>query len=390
MKIKTIRHIKENGCRYDIQIDNNSCYYANGILIHNTDGQQISFTWKNGQLLFARNKSHIKNKAQNAMTISELSKKFSGRDALETAFNIAAVDLSNAIKNLSDKQKDKIFKNGKKLVSCEVIYTENENLISYGANEIRFHGTKEYNLEGKEIDSNKKDGRILAGMLKQVKQDKQSTYQIKNLQNVNLPEIPDFESQTSNFTSDLDKIMKKYKLSDNDTINDYQRKYFINLAESKNINYNQELIDRWATGNKSYSMKEIKKDFSEEQLNKIKEIEDNISEYYQKSIEPIENIILKLGVTVLKNMTNIMSLHPDKSNRKVAKKIENSISKIKEKGNEELKAKLNKELKRMEAAGGFESIVPTEGITFMWKGKFMKLTGSFSPQDKIVNMVNKL
>jgi hypothetical protein len=64
-------------------------------------------------------------------------------------------------------------------------------------------------------------------------------------------------------------------------------------------------------------------------------------------------------------------------------KIENTISKIKTNGDEEDVKKLERQLARVTAAGGLESIVPTEGITFVYKGKLYKYTGIFAPLHQI-------
>lgn len=65
-------------------------------------------------MLFARNKGNLKNFGENALTTQELADKFKGRDALEQAYNSAAVDLHNAITKLTEKQRNKIFREGKK------------------------------------------------------------------------------------------------------------------------------------------------------------------------------------------------------------------------------------------------------------------------------------
>jgi hypothetical protein len=41
------------------------------------------------------------------------------------------------------------------------------------------------------------------------------------------------------------------------------------------------------------------------------------------------------------------------------------------------------ELERVASAGGLEAIVPTEGITFVYKGKIYKFTGIFAPLHQI-------
>ena len=52
-------------------------------------------------------------------------------------------DLSKSIGSLSDKQKEKIFGNGKRWMNLEVMYPAAGNVIDYDV-EIIFHGTLEY------------------------------------------------------------------------------------------------------------------------------------------------------------------------------------------------------------------------------------------------------
>jgi len=355
-----------------------------------TDGQNLLFSWKDSQMIFARNKGHLKNYGDNALTTMELAKKFKGRGALEQAYNAAAIDLSTAIKNLSSKQREKIFKNGKKFMSCEVIYPDNPNIIPYGASELRFHGTKEYDVNGIEIDDNKEDGRVLAGMIKQVKQDKQSTYEIKDLKKVDLPKTEDFKEQSSRLIKKLENIMKKYKLSNNNTLYDYRKSYFKLLLEKKNTDYNDKLLNRWAGFDKSYSIKQIKNDFSEDDFEKIKEIDDNIKKHIKDCMLPIENTLLDLGTIVLKNISDVMSLNPEEAKQDMRKRLVKAIKEIKSKGGPKMIDKLKLELNRLRSAGGFEGILPTEGITFIWKGNFMKITGAFAAQNQLINLLWQL
>jgi hypothetical protein len=45
---------------------------------------------------------------------------------------------------------------------------------------------------------------------------------------------------------------------------------------------------------------------------------------------------------------------------------------------------LQKHLSRIEALGGFEKIVPLEGIVFTYGGNTYKLTGSFAPVNQLL------
>ena len=76
---------------------------------------------------------------------------FSGRGDIEKAFVSAMSDLQKALKGLSKKQKDKVFAEGKKFMSLEVIYPATSNVIPYDKSLLQFHGTIEYNSAGSPI-----------------------------------------------------------------------------------------------------------------------------------------------------------------------------------------------------------------------------------------------
>ena len=81
-----------------------------------------------------RNKGHLKNKGENALDIKGVSDKFQGRGGLSDEDTIIWMkDLSNAIKALTDKQRDKIFKQAACFMNLEVIYPTSVNVIPYSA-----------------------------------------------------------------------------------------------------------------------------------------------------------------------------------------------------------------------------------------------------------------
>ena len=76
------------------------------------DGQNLMVSWKNGQLVAARNKGHLKNGGKTAPTTAGIANMFSGRGNIKKAFVGAMRDLEKSISGLSNAQKTKIFGNG--------------------------------------------------------------------------------------------------------------------------------------------------------------------------------------------------------------------------------------------------------------------------------------
>ena len=177
-----------------------------------TDGVNLMFTVKNGQVVGARNKSDSKGFGVNALTAQTIRDKFKGRP-LEDAYGNAIDDLQTAINNLSDKQKDKIFQDGHNWMSVEVMGKGAENVIKYGTSELRLHGTIEFDEDGNHIGSIEKEpARMLDGMLRQVKKSKGNTYDIVKLNRVDLPKVKDFKAIESKYKQQLTTLMKSGNL----------------------------------------------------------------------------------------------------------------------------------------------------------------------------------
>ena len=392
--ISDIKINKNNTVRYDITVESLSCYFANDILVHNTDGQNIMFSWIDGKLRAARNGGHTKNFGKTSLDINGIKNMFKGRGEIQTAFVEALNDLNSAIKKLSDKQKEKIFKNGKKFMSVEIIYPQTTNVIPYNYAMLVFHGTFEYAQDGTVINSDKSDATILAGMIKQVNANMQKTFEIKAPNNLKLPKVQDFSKQKTYFNSKLKKLQKKFKLKNSDEITMYHQAWwedFIN-KKAKSFKYNipnhifMDLIKRWAYSNKSAKIVNIRKQIDNPKfLEWVNSFDKNDHANQLKlNIEPFEHLFLELGGKILQNINVFLALNPDESLKILKKNINSTIATIRKSNNIEDIKKLKIQLKRLESAGGMENIIPSEGITFMFGQKLFKYTAQFAPINQII------
>ena len=72
---------------------------------------------------------------------------------------------------------------------------------------------------------------------------------------------------------------------------------------------------------------------------------------------------------------------------KKLKKLKNIIKEqIKKSNNLEVLDKLKYQLKRIQDIGGFDKLVPSEGIVFIYKGETYKLTGLFAPVNQLLGL----
>ena len=356
------------------------------------DGQNLMVSWKNGQLVAARNKGQIKNFGENSLTTAGVKKMFAGRGELEKAFAGTMEDLENAIKGLSEKQRGAIFDNGHKWMNLEIIYEPTQNVIPYGKDMIVFHGNLEYDKEGNTIGQDKESGAKLAGMIKQINQEIQNTFEIRGPVALSLPTSQDFKADQQYFIKKLYNLQKKYKLTNTDKITRYHEKWWENKidSESKKAKISldrqtkNDYINRWVFGDKSKALN--KKNFPDEKvLNWAKTMDKvNFLKFAQQNVEPFENLFLELGAKVLTNVDNLISASPDSAVRNIKKDLKSTISNLYKGGDLNKVSQLRRHLERLNKAGGFKRIVPSEGLVFNYKGKTYKLTGTFAPINQIL------
>tara|TARA_Y100000004_G_scaffold182622_1_gene229565 strand:+ start:1264 stop:4344 length:3081 start_codon:yes stop_codon:yes gene_type:complete len=370
-----------------------------GQVAEKTDGQNIMISWINGNLRAARNKGHLKNFGAASLDINGVRNMFSGRGDIEKAFVYAMTDLEKSIGSLSKKQKEKIFGNGKRFMSLEIIYPATSNVIPYGKSLLQFHGTIEYDVSGTPIGSDSGSARVLAGMIKQINQNIQKTFSVTGPFLTKLPKVKDFSSKQSYFLGKLNRLQKQFNLKDTDTLADYHQAYWMeyifNGAKQTDYpnpanNVLMKLTKRWAFLDKSYKIPQIRKDlqkhpkFLDWVLNTDKQ---DHARLQKQHIRDWEVLFFELGAEVLSNLSDFIAANPNQAVQKIRNDLVKAISKVKTSKDPKVLYTLKTQLDRLNAIGGLKAVVPTEGITFMFKGKLYKYTGAFAPANQILGML---
>ena len=353
-----------------------------------TDGQALAISWVSGRLVAARNKSHLKDKGVGAMTIGQVANKFAGRGGLTDAYNFAMSDLSKAIGALSEPQRKMIFKGGSCFMNLEVIYPTSVNVIPYGQPLLVFHGTFEYDKDGNVIGENQQAAKILAGMIKQVNGHVQSKYTIQGPPMQKIPKSEHLSKLQGKYISMIGKLQSEFGLSDSDGVADYHQAWWTKFVEkgAKKLDTQEKigLVKRWAFGDKSFRIATI-------QDPKLRAWAEQTDKQDQQKISKqnlmkFEEIFLGVGADVLSFMSSVLTANPDSAKKQMVSRLESTISQVKASGDPKKIAKLKLELERLNALGGFEKIVPNEGIVFVYGGNTYKLTGAFAPLNQILGI----
>jgi len=362
------------------------------------DGQNIMISWKDGKLIAARNKGHIKNGGKTALDTNGIISKFKGRGDIKDAFVFAMKDLGKAIKSLSDKQKEKIFNNGYNFMNLEVMWPKSENVVNYDKAELVFHGALVYDDKGNVKGEVKGSGRVLAGMIKQRNQNIQKKYKIGKPVFLDVPKHQDFGTMKSKFIGELNKLRNQYGLKDNDTLGlyhqSYWEEYIYNAAQQFNYDITDDILEnltkRWAFFDKSYKIPTIRKELKDESEFLewvLKTDKENHAKMVKENMKPFEELFFGVGAEILKNVKGFMAANPDKSVQSIRKKLKTSIENVKASGNKNKLNTLKLQLDKLNKIGGVDAIVPSEGIVFKYKGKTYKFTGAFAPINQITGLI---
>ena len=352
-----------------------------------TDGQNLFATVRNGVTLFSRNKGQL----ISPVDLDGIIKMFEQHEVplVRETYVFAAKDLNEALPKMKDQS---IFNEGKNFINMELIYSKNPNVIYYERDVLQFHDIKETDGNGNIIGEQKIAGELVSA-LKEVDADVQKTFTIIPPQILKLGKDIDFEKNQSKFIKKIEALRDRYGLLDTDSVSRYHEMWWRETIDRNfpdtEQDYKEGLLLRWAYGDKkTLNMRSLDKSLGKDKASLIKKFDkEDVKKKYKENIRPFEDLFLELGSIILKNASNFVAANPDKEMQRLHNQIRSESEKIKKGGGEAQIAKVEAELARLERIGGVESIIPTEGIVFVYKGKTMKLTGTFAAINQLMGII---
>ena len=374
-----------------------------------TDGQNIFVTWKNNEIGFARGVGTIINPMTTSEIIADFQRKQQkaiaekGADAgvnyqrVVDAYQACAEDLTQAFGMISADKLNQIFKNGKIFANMEIIYPATKNVISYDKAHLQFHNLAEYDDAGKIIETDLTGGSMIQGIIQDANAHMQKTFSFIPPQKIKLGRAYDFEDQQAAFFSEIDQLQNKFGLQPTDLVTEYHKAWWSDVIKSKAQTYAYDIPDnvleslvyRWAFNVKSTNITILKKGIDNPEFaNWVAEFDKKDFKVHQKqNMEPFENIFLKLGAVVLKNAENFLAANPSATVQEIKRELAELTRELQAKGDVATIKKLEYELLRLQKLGGFEAIVPSEGVVFVYGGHTYKLTGAFAPINQILGVL---
>lgn len=290
------------------------------------DGQNLLVTIKNGEMLFARNKTEI----QNPLRISDFMMKFNSLPgSVQHAFQWAGTVLKQGFNSADSFKLNEFFLNGQKYLNLEIIDPGNSNVIFYGNNPfLIFHSFIEFDEFGNELNRNIKLAEKLHGIL--------NANHFLPPRKLVLTPTYNQAKKMEEFKNELDAIWKKYDLGPLDIIGDYYEKCA------------------------KIEPKKLRKDL-----------------VIQKYRYPLEILFSKVAFTILSEINHTVCKSPYSAISDIRKKIAKISTDVHNEHDPKKIKILQTELGKLNAIGGLDTILAIEGIVFTFNGKLMKYTGAF-------------
>jgi hypothetical protein len=374
----------------------NGLFTTDHMVAEKTDGQNLMVSWKDGQLIASRNTTHRKNRGEKALTKDTIAGHLSEDrpDEMGKAWRDAMIDLETALSHCNKGELEDMFRNGERFMSLEVICPEAEQTIPYGSSMLVFHGWKEYDLNGKEIAEDKISAYTIAKLIDDVNQSQQKRFLIRGPQEYNVKPFENHEERYKEYIDRINKIMSmNSEYTDETTIRDFlfnETREFLydKIPELKDVEWGDVTLDDVIL-NVSGISKKVKIDKIKNFLNPYSGIGEKVYNFQKDKnfknnvLKPIISLFMDLGLDTCRNMRKLLTANPEEAAVKLRKKYLDAINDIKERGTDVGIKYMEDQLAILTDPSALENYLPTEGISFLYKGRIYKLTGYFQVLNRI-------
>jgi len=357
------------------------------------DGQNlfVSYSVKDGKAKAARNVGNVK---KGGMDAEALAAKFAGRGTLEKAFNGAFEAFVDAVQQLSDDVKIKVFgADANIFYNAEVMDPDNPNIINYNSKNLIIHrdGHGEYDREsGKVTDRDvSAEANLLGKALKKIqKSDKEDSFGVEMKAVERLRALSDDKALTT-AVSRLKKLLAASQVGEGATVGEYiiskldalVERMFPDLEETT-----KKMLLQRMFGVKGVTATQIYKTIKDPEVKiAVKSFIKDDKRVRKEIIYPLEDIVHDFAVEMLDGLKSRFVLsHKDEINR-MADRLEQAISDIESAGDDTKIQKLKAGLGKLKSLDKISSSM--EGFVFAFNGHTYKLTGSFAPVNQIMGLL---
>lgn len=349
------------------------------------DGFNLNATMnENGEVKFLRNNADLNNE-NGGMSIADMNEKWAEREQQKRIFTNGGRIITEVFKRLPIKffNPDPMHR---KVINCEVMAGGKTNTLLYASDRVAFHGYKMYTRgmvtvkeDGKKVH---KEGWVeesyTEGNVKEIYKAAEGIDEAKPRPNLVLRSAKEAIKFAEQFTKNITKLWESEGLSTDATIDEWKIARFKHYAPEW-CNEDMGLYNRLFNDVKSGESdgKTLVKKYSQIPNSKFidKELKDII---VPPVIKPIDNLFLSIGNELIDQLDGFVNTGiKDKVLDTIKADLEDTIKQVEASNSDAVKNKLKVALERLKMLG--DKYNAAEGVVFTYKGRLMKLTGSFAP-----------
>ena len=342
------------------------------------DGQNLTFTVRNGDVeTFSKGVSWA-GVQRGGKKLLDYEAQYADRPTVLDAFTRSYKSLQAAA-DADPALTEKLFLNGAVVIEALMMLPENPNTIVYDKPTIRF--VRAYPMDpslGGNVDQGAYRDFLKRATLLEV------PVPMGEVPILKLKKVLDSDQVAASLMTDLDSLMTEAGVGDQNTMGDLIVGLVKKRLESDGMSSGvaARVAVRLGRGEKSAFSAKDAKAIGPGVWEKVQAMESR--PYVDEAIIPIERILQKLAVNVFRNLEFVLSSNKTESGESLRSFVRNARDAMK---NGRLIADptqteaIRVALERIGDEGSFEKAV--EGIVFRWKGKTRKLTGLFTPINKL-------
>lgn len=332
-----------------------------------------------GQVVYLRNKGDL-NSDRGGMSIEDMAEKWKDKPSVASNFIRGGEIIAQVLKKISNSWFNP-DPDHKVIVNCECITQGQTNVMLYTSDRVAFHGTITYvrTEKGWEVESEHE------GMPAEITKAIQGVDHTKPRPDLIINSVEKAQRYDEMFTKKLEDLWKKEGLNLDNTIEDWKKHRFEAIKPDWIDDINP-IYNRWFNADKSMNLRVLKKQYADHVDELVALDKKGYKDLVEQVTEPLDILFLQIGnalMTICDGFTN--QGREAEVVDQLKQEVQAVVDDVRKNGSEDINAKLTNQLKRLAALD--DQINPEEGITFVYKGKLMKLTGSFAPLNQILGSI---
>ena len=343
------------------------------------DGFNLSATMNNkGEVVFIRNNKD-RDSENGGMSLEDMAEKWAEKEQQKKVYLKAGKTITEIFSKV-DKKYFNPDSTHRKIINCECLIAGKTNNIAYASDRVAFHGYMLYEWNGEKWIMQED----VEGHVEELYKAAEGIDEAKPRPDLVIKSTQEAAKLCEKFKKEIVKLWKNEKLDLSATIDDWKHIRYKKFAGDW-MKEDDDIYNRLFNDNKSVSLTAIKKRYPEqkEELAKLdKEIRE---ELLDKVNTPLTNLFLQIGnetIDILDGFVN--SKAKDSTLETLRDDMSKTIQFITKSGNEKDQKTLMKSLEKLKMLGDKYNVA--EGVVIMWKGRRMKLTGSFAPLNQALGL----